>query len=520
MNIPLVLDRTSRQSLQAQIFEQLRTLILTGRLKPGAPVPTSRELCEQLGVSRNTITLAYARLVAEDYLQTQRSVGTFVSVKLPQNCLGPKRSPRAANGAAEDLDAHPSIRFRGQLPAIVNPHPLNCDFWLGRPDARSFPVTAWRQLLNRALASAGSRFTEYRDPGGLPKLQKALADHLGPARGISVAPDQIIITGGSQGGLDLAARLLISEGSRVATENPSYQGAVFAFQSYRAELVPVPVDENGINADLLPLRGVTLLYVTPSHQYPLGFTLSLERRLKLLEWAHRCGAYIIEDDYDSDFHHRGSPLTALMGLDTHDCVMYLGTFSKSMGPGLRLGYLVVPRHLIEPAHTAKALMDNGHPWLNQAAMAEFLVSGGYLRHLRRIRHLYGERQDCLVDTLKRHFGQVQLSGLEGGMHLAWHLSDDFVRASELQEVALKQGVGIYDLRSGAAYDFGGCAYSERTVVLGFSSVEEHLIRSGLERVAVALGRGGANKGASVSIQASGALRHHGSGAKARNAPKT
>lgn len=520
MNIPLVLDRTSHHSLQAQIFKQLRTLILTGRLKPGTSVPTSRALCEQLGVSRNTVTSAYARLVAEDYLQMRRSVGTFVSVKLPEKCLGPKRSARAANGAAEDPGTHPAISFRGQPPAIVNPHPLNCDFWLGRPDPRSFPVTAWRKLLNRALTSAGSRFTEYRDPGGLPKLQKALADHLGPARGISVAPDQIIITAGSQGGLDLAARLLISEGRRVAMENPSYQGAVFAFQSYRAELVPVPVDENGINPDLLPSQGVTLLYVTPSHQYPLGFTLSLERRLKLLEWAHRCGAYIIEDDYDSDFRHHDSPLPALMGLDTHGCVMYLGTFSKSMGPGLRLGYLVVPHQVVESARTAKALLDNGHPWLSQAAMAEFLVSGGYLRHLRRIRHLYGERRDCLVDTLKRHFGQVRLSGLRGGMHLAWHLSNDFVNASQLQEVALKQSVGIYGLRSGAAYDFGGCAYSERTVVLGFSSVEEHLIRSGLKRVAVALDQGGANKAVSGSIPTIGALRPRGSGAKARSAPRT
>jgi GntR family transcriptional regulator/MocR family aminotransferase len=238
--------------------------------------------------------------------------------------------------------------------------------------------------------------------------------------------------------------------------------------------------------DDLPEEGAALLYVTPSHQYPMGFTLSLERRLRLLDWAWRTGTYVVEDDYDSDFRYRGSPIAALMGLDSHGCVIYMGTFSKSIGAGLRLGYLVVPKHLAGPARTVKALLDNGHPWLEQAVMAEFLAGGGYDNHLRRIRQSYAERRDCLTDCLKRHFGEVTVSGSECGMHIAWHLAEDLPRAAELQAMAAEQGVGIYTLQSGAACDFGGCAYSERAIMLGFSSLNERQIRSGVERIAAAV----------------------------------
>lgn len=490
MEIPVELDRSSRQPLQRQLFEEFRHLMLSGCLRPGMPVPASRALAEQLGVSRNTVVLAYERLIAEGYLQTRKTIGTCVSQDLPETCLSPPGRDEAVPVAADSAvpAAHPRIAFRGRAQAVVDPHRLACDFWLGRPDPHSFPVKTWQRLVNQALAQAGSRLTEYRDPGGLAELREAIAAHLGMARGISVAPEQVIITAGSQGGLNLAARLLVRHGTRVATENPCYQGAAFLFESYGAELVPVPVDESGIEVEQLPPEGLALLYVTPSHQYPLGFTLSLARRLKLLDWARRCGAFVIEDDYDSDFRYRGSPLTALMGLDRHNCVMYLGTFSKSVGAGLRLGYLVVPQALVPAARCAKALLDNGHSWLEQAVMAEFIRSGSFANHLRRIRHLYGERRDCLVEALREHFGEVRLSGLDGGMHLAWHLHEELPSAPELQELALGEGVGIYWLGSGAAYDYGGCAYSDRTVVLGYSSLNERQIQAGIERTALAVAR--------------------------------
>jgi GntR family transcriptional regulator/MocR family aminotransferase len=371
---------------------------------------------------------------------------------------------------------------------VVNPNRVAIDFWVGRPDAHSFPLKAWRRLLNRTLVTAGSRFTEYRDPAGLMELRRAIAEHLGLARGIAARSEQVIIVAGCQGGLNVAARLLARENARIALENPCYQGAAFLFESYRARLVPVTVDEGGLDVDALPAADVQLLYVTPSHQYPMGYTLSLERRLRLLDWARHSGAYIVEDDYDSDFRYRGSPLTALMGLDRHGSVIYLGTFSKSMGAGLRLGYMVVPPQLIAPARTVKALLDNGHPWLDQAVMAEFLASGSYANHLRRIRQLYRERRDCLVEALQQHFGAVELSGQDSGMHVTWRLPQHLPDAAELQRVAEAQGVGIYSLQSGAAYDFEGCAYSRSAVMLGYSSLSERQIREGIRRVAAALER--------------------------------
>ncbi|PWB42100.1 MAG: transcriptional regulator [Rhodocyclales bacterium] len=486
MEIPISLDLDSRQSLQAQLYEQIRKLILGGRLKPGTPLPASRVLAGQLGVSRNTVMLAYERLSAEGYLQTREAIGTYVSFELPEDCLNAKRLASAAEACVQDFPTRRKIAFEGRPQAVVNHRHLAYDFWLGRPDPHSFPIKAWRRLINRTLVTAGTRLTEYRDPAGLIDLRKAIADHIGPARGINVDPDQIIIVAGCQEGLNLTARLLLREGMSVAIENPAYQGAAYLYESYRARLMPVCVDESGLCVEDLPEEGAALLYVTPSHQYPMGFTLSLERRLRLLDWAWRTGTYIVEDDYDSDFRYRGSPIPALMGLDSHGCVIYLGTFSKSIGAGLRIGYLVVPKHLAGPARTAKALLDNGHPWLEQAVLAEFLAGGGYDNHLRRIRQSYAERRDCLADCLKRHFGEVVISGAECGMHIAWHLGEELPRAAELQAMAAEHGVGVYTLQSGAACDFGGCAYSERAIMLGFSSLNERQVRTGIERVAAAV----------------------------------
>lgn len=487
MDIPIDIDQSSRQSLQGQVFDQVRGLILSGRVKPGTPLPPTRTLSEQLGVSRNTVLLAYERLLAEGYLQTRKAVGTFVSSEFPEDSLALINARSPEGKEQERQPTRKPIPFRGRAQAVVNQHRLAFDFWVGRPDPHSFPTKTWRRLVNRTLVTAGSKLTEYRDPGGLYELRKAIADHLGPARGISTTPEQVIIIAGSQEGLNVAARLLVREGTPVATESPCYQGAAFVFESYRVKLVPVPVDEHGIVVDKLPKKGPRLLYVTPSHQYPMGYTLSLERRLRLLEWAWRAGAYIIEDDYDSDFRYSGSPLTALTGLDNHGCVIYLGTFSKSIGAGLRLGYLVVPRELVGLARTVKALLNNGHPWLEQAILAQFITGGSYATHLRRIRQMYRERRDCVVESLQKHFGKVMLSGLDGGMHVTWHLPGDFPRAIEVQRLAEERNVGIYSLEGGAAYDYGGTVYSDCAIMLGYSSLSEKQIEQGIERVAAAVG---------------------------------
>lgn len=486
MELPVSLDPSGRQSLQRQLFDQLRGLILSAGLRPGTPVPPSRLLARQLGVSRNTVVLAYERLSAEGYLQARSALGTFVSHDLPDSSLRVDAG-RAADGAAARRQLpRSSLAFQGRAQAVVSPGNLEFDFWLGRLDPTLFPLAAWRRLVNQVLERVDSGFTEYRDPAGLPELRTAIADHLRPARGMKVEADQIVVVAGAQEGLNLIARLLLREGTRVVTENPSYQGAAYLFESYRAEVIPVPVDEDGLCVDALPPAGAAFVHLTPSHQYPMGFTLSRERRLKLLDWALRTGAYVVEDDYDSDFRYRGSPLMALMGLDQAESVIYLGTFSKSVGAGLRVGYLVLPRPLVEPARTVKALLDNGHPWLDQAVMAEFIASGAYDTHLRKIRRTYLARRDCLIDSLRNHFGDVALSGTDSGMHLAWHLPAHFPSAPELQGLAAERGVGVYSLRSGAAHDFGGCAYSESTLFFGYSCLDETRIRAGIGRVADAL----------------------------------
>lgn len=483
MAIPIELDHSSGQSLQGQIFEQLRYLILGGRLKPGTLIPASRVLAEQLGISRNTVLLVYERLIAEGYLQARKAIGTYVNLELPETCLAATRRTATSVPVHGEALKLPVIPFIGQMPVKNSAQRLDFDFCPDRIGLDLFPHKIWRRFINRVFTSTSTQFTESCDSGGLPQLREVIAEYLGVARGISVSSDQVIITAGSQEGLNLAARLLVKEGTRVAMENPCYRGAASLFESYYAKLVQVPVDKAGLDVAQLPEDGVALLYVTPSHQFPLGFTLSNDRRLKLLDWARRCGAYIIEDDYDSDFRYRGSPLTALMGLDDHGCVMYLGTFSKSMGAGLRLGYLVVPKTLIPAARAAKALLNNGHAWLDQATMAEFIRSGAYGNHLRRMRSIYSKRHDCLIDALRRHFGAVQLSGLESGLHLAWHLPGNYPDASELQALALRHGVGIYSIDPSLAHDFGRCSFSKHTLVLGFSCLNEHQIRAGIRRLA-------------------------------------
>lgn len=251
-------------------------------------------------------------------------------------------------------------------------------------------------------------------------------------------------------------------------------------------MIPVPVDEDGIRVDRLPERAVSLIYVTPSHQFPTGETLAFERRVELLRWATRVGAYVVEDDYDSDFRFDGPPLTAVAGLDSSAAVIYLGTFSKSIGAGLRVGYLVVPVELAETAITVKSILNAGHSWLDQAVLADFLSSGGFARHLKQVMMVYRSRRDCIVEALREHFGEVDVSGHNGGMHIMWHLPASLPKATVVEAAALNHGVGIYALRSAVAYDFGTTAYSERSLVLGYAALQEKQIREGISRVASAL----------------------------------
>jgi len=479
--IPLTVSREATENLQTQIFRGIQQLVVDGSLKSGVILPSFRSLARQLQVSKNTVILSYDRLINEGYLVTKPGVGTYVSPNLPEQALRiSQRKPTLKEKDELMARRHPLL-FHGQLHEIFprkNQHP-EIDFVVGRPDAASFPVRIWKQILDKEIEYGHIGLTQYSNPAGLQELRQAVACHLGPARGMTVDPEQIIIVGGIQEALSLISRLLVASETRIAIESPCYQGAAFAFKSSRARIIPTRVDTAGIVVSELPNDPVSLIYVTPSHQYPLGNTLTLERRLKLLEWAWDSGAYIIEDDYDSDFRYQGSPLFSLAGLDQHDSVIYLGTFSKSIGAGIRTGYIVAPPALVKPLTTLKGLLNNGNPWLEQAVLAEFLRSGGFDRHLRKIRKLYLSRQKTLIKALKKHFGEARVSGTDCGMHLIWTLPENSISASSLQERALQRGVGIYPLDRGATFFSEMDELHKRKVMLGFPSVAKSAIRKGV-----------------------------------------
>lgn len=491
MQIAIELDADNSATLQQQLFDQLRGAILAGRLPAGARLPSSRALRAQLGVSRNTVALAYARLHSEGYVETRNGIGTFVNQTLPEDALRSRRRGLRQSTAASGHDSvHYGGPFVGRRPTLfaANRSTPLCDFRVGKPDPGSFPSRIWRRLASRLLRYRIPPFMQYGNPAGLPELRSAIVQHVAAARGIVVDPEQVFVVAGVQEALNLASRVFLGRLARVVVESPTYRGAAFCFESYGAALVPVPVDKSGLDIGRMPRRAPALVYVTPSHQFPLGYTLSLERRLQLLEFATRTGTYILEDDYDGDFRYQGSPLTAMQGLDTSQRVLYTTTFSKSVAAGLRLGYLIVPQHLVETLLTAKALLNNGHPLLDQMIMAEFINSGEFDKHLRRIRVVYMARRDCLMEELARHFGPCRFSGHEGGMHLAWHLPGSLPTAAEMQQMGRSAGVGLYTLDSGDAEVFANSGATDRILLLGYPSVQEPMIRLAIRNLAAVVAK--------------------------------
>lgn len=491
VQLSILLRESDKSTLQNQIFDQIRSMILNGQLRGDDPLPTTRELSNQLGVSRNTAVLAYERLIAEGYIRTKPYVGTFVSPDLPDTAFlssANNGGGHAAEPAAEDEPepVAPGGALRTHRLADPDRRRLVADFWVGRPDPRSFPLKAWSQHIKARLKTAGSKLTSYNDPAGLLELRQAIAKHLAPARGVIADPDQIIIVGGCQDGFNLVGRLLVKPGTTAVIESPCYQGAAFVLESLGAKLHPAPIDHDGLDVSRLPHVRDAVAYVTPSHQYPIGVTMSLQRRIELLSWATQYDAYIMEDDYDSDFRFVGSPLTALKGLDRNERVIYLGTFSKCMGPGLRLGYVVAPRRLVDSFRRMKMLMNNGQSWLEQAAMADFMASGEFGRHLRRIRQLYRERRDALLNALAKHFGHCEVFGDQAGMHLVWKLPEGLPDAAEVEARGLAAGVGVCSLATGSALRFDKNDGGDRLLMLGFVALTEKEIEDGIARLAGAL----------------------------------
>lgn len=487
MQIPLLLDRSRPATLAAQIVEQLRDAILQGRIAPGARMPSSRRLAEQLDVSRNTVVRAYDALTIESYVEGRRASGMFAASRLPDNAARP---PAATGTVMENGDASPMPLPYAPIraPDLVarSRNRLAFDFFPGRPSAALFPLKTWRRLLQRSLSQGGAAgISQYSDPAGLAVLRTAIAGHVATTRGIVADVNRVIVTNGVQESINIASRLFLGAGTVSAIEDPCYQGARYTFEAHGAQVVSVPVDSEGIVTDSLPRLPAALIYVTPSHQYPTGHVMSLQRRHALVDWARRSGCYILEDDYDGDFCYEGSPLPSIASL-APDCTLYLGTFSKSLGAGLRLGYVVVPEQIASAVRSAKALLNNGTSWLDQATLAEMIRSGSYVAHLARIRVRYKESRDSLLLALRRQFGVAEISGASTGLHLFWRLPAGVPDAPVLEGIARRARVGIYSLAGGGAHEAMDSDLSHRCVLMGYAALLPRQIEQGIARLSEAV----------------------------------
>ncbi len=419
----------------------------------------------------------YQRLAEQGIVHTREQVGTYVAERGYAD--GPRGMPAPAGAAepghARDTRLQRRLQFRAHAHRVVSPHAVQRvhDFWIGQVDPQLFPTNAWRSLLARMLQSSSEQLCHYGDPQGLAQLRDAIAAYVGTARGIAADASRVLVTNGIQEGLSLLAHLLVRPGVEVAVEDPCYRGASSVFASHGALLRPVPVDADGLDPAALP-RSAALAYVTPSHQYPMGARLSMERRKALLAWGREAGAYIVEDDYDSDFCYDEAPLPALKSEDRFDQVVYLGTFSKSLGAGLRLGYMVLPRQLVGPARAAKALLNNCQPWLEQAALAAFLAEGDHAHHLRRLRRTCALRRDHLKAALLNQLPGTRIEGAHSGMHLAAYLPAHLPDVRRIEHAARIAGIGVYGVESANAqlFDDQRAGPLDHCLLFGYARLSE------------------------------------------------
>lgn len=442
-------DFLPRLPQQRRLYEATKAAILSQQLNAGCKLPSTRTLAKELGIARNTIIAAFEQLAAEGFVVTSTGSGTYVSATLP--AVARPKGGQCAASVPEATCAGPApLSKRGeQLTAFaagdrfeIQPFaPGDCDF-------STFPYKIWQRLQNRVWRDSWSKLLDYGKAGGYLPLRRAIAEYLRVSRSVKVSIDQVMITAGTQQSLDLCAQLLADVGDTAWVENPCYWGTKKVFESCDLHLHPVAIDAEGIaptDSDLASKP--RLIYVTPSHQYPTGVVMSLARRRMLLELAKNEGAWILEDDYDSEFRYTGRPLAALQGLDTHGRVVYMGTFSKVLYPGIKVGYLVVPPALIEPFKSALYDLHRPGQLMIQAALADFIALGHFTTHIRKIRHAYGAKRELLRKTLVAQLGKnIHISGEESGLHLVIELPDD-VDDVALAALAAESGIAVKPLSS-------------------------------------------------------------------------
>jgi GntR family transcriptional regulator / MocR family aminotransferase len=483
----LPLNPRSPAPMHRQLYDGIRNAILSGALPPGTRLPATRALAADLGVSRTTVMAAFDQLLTEGYIEGRHGSGTYVSRLLPEELLQAESKMRAAPGRAADP---PQLSNRGQVLAAAFSSFAQLGhtpraFELGSPALDEFPVETWSRLVARRCRASLPELLGREESSGYRPLREAIAAYVGTARAVRCSAGQVIVVAGSNRAIDLIVRVLLNPGDQAWVEDPCYPQARAAFLSAGGQVVPIPVNEEGLDIDagLARCPEARIAYVTPSHQYPTGVTMSLRRRLALLEWASSRSAWVLEDDYDSEYRYVGRPLASLQGLDRQGRVLYLESFSKVLFPALRLGYLVVPPTLVGVFSAAQASLGGSPPSLEQAVLADFITEGYFVRHVRRMRTLYAERQGALLRALQRELaGMLEVPAFESGMHLLGWLpegTDD----RTLGERAAKAGVAVRPLSA-----FYATPSRRGGLLLGFAALRPSQIRDGVRQLAAALRR--------------------------------
>ncbi|GLH97481.1 GntR family transcriptional regulator [Phytohabitans aurantiacus] len=470
----LHISLAGRGDLATQIYRQILDAVVDGRLRPGERMPPTRELARRLAVSRNTVALAYERLTAEGFLVGRVGAGTFVC----REALDRRRTRTAPAGRGVE-----PRRFWRTAPSPVTGFGTGpYDFTVGVPDIQIFPLETWRRLVAQELRLATIQQADYSEPAGHPGLRAAIARYVGVARSVRAAPDDVLVTHGAQQALDLVGRILIEPGTRVAVEEPGYPPARLLFESLGARVTGVPVDGEGLDVAALP-ADARLVYVTPSHQYPLGVPMSLRRRAALLAWAERHRAVVVEDDYDSEFRFEDRPLEPLQSIDRDGRVVYIGTFSKTMLPMLRLGFLVPPASLRPALVSAKRLTDWHGELSNQAALARFLDDGHLARHVRRATRVYADRHAAVVGALRRDFaGWLEPVPSVAGLHVCARLAPGAdVDLTAVVRRAAEAGVAVTELAR-----FCGDRPAQHGLVIGYGALPTDRIAKGLSVIRASL----------------------------------
>jgi GntR family transcriptional regulator/MocR family aminotransferase len=476
----LRLDPAAPLPMFRQLYQGIRQAILSGHLAAGTQLPPTRELARLFGVSRQTVLNAYEQLTAEGYLAGTVGRGTFVSADLAITAAGrkpPVTPPVTTPKALRPLSAR-GQKFVGPK-SFLNYHQGELRaFRTGMPGLDVFPFAVWARLEARHWRRRSCDFG-YSDPAGYRPLRESVASYLAASRGVHCAPEQILITSGSQQALYLIATLLLAAQDSACVEEPGYRGINASLRAAEARLCPVPVDADGFSVEYAARRysDAKLVYVTPSHQYPLGVTMSLPRRLELLAWAAQSKIWVVEDDYDSEYRYTGPPLASLQSLDKAGCVIYVGTLSKVLFPGLRLGYIVLPPALVEAFVQGKAVLDRHNAIVPQATLADFMAEGHFARHIKRSREIYAERRAMLLEQLATHLAdKLEIGPADAGLHLLARLRDN---RDDLEVARLGRDNGI-ELRVLSQFYNETRRAPHTGLLLGFASSRPEEIRRGVE----------------------------------------